>query len=152
MLAWIVLKNDELRAGRYAEARGLYEESFPELLNEGDPKIDGNVTGRQQSISRWSCPKPASRNAQICCWIAASSTSRPFRGSESNGYWIADVQIYALRGEKQKALSTLRQAIDEGWRGMWWYFLKYDPNLESLHDEPEFRRWSPRSKPTWPPS
>ncbi len=21
---------------------------------------------------------------------------------------------------------------------MWWYFLKHDPNLESLHDEPEF--------------
>ncbi len=52
---------------------------------------------------------------------------------------MADVQIYALQGEKQKALSTLRQAIDEGWRGMWWYFLKHDPNLESLHDEPEFQ-------------
>ena len=44
-----------------------------------------------------------------------------------------------MRGEKQKALSALRQAIDEGWRGFWWYFLKYDPILESLHDEPEFQ-------------
>jgi hypothetical protein len=49
------------------------------------------------------------------------------------------VQIYALQGEKQKALAALRQAIDEGWRGMWWYFLKHDPSLESLHDEPEFQ-------------
>jgi hypothetical protein len=31
-------------------------------------------------------------------------------------------------------LSALRQAIDEGWRGMWWYFLKHDPNLESIRD------------------
>ncbi len=57
----------------------------------------------------------------------------------SDGYGIADVKIYALRGEKQKALSALRQAIDEGWRTLWWYFLKQDPTLESLHDEPEFQ-------------
>jgi hypothetical protein len=49
------------------------------------------------------------------------------------------VQIYALQGEKQKALAALQQAIDEGWRDLWWYFLKYDPILESLHDEPEFQ-------------
>jgi hypothetical protein len=55
------------------------------------------------------------------------------------GYWIADVYIYALRGEKQKALAALRQAIDEGWRSMWWYLLKHDPILESLHDEPEYQ-------------
>ena len=52
---------------------------------------------------------------------------------------FADVQIYALQGEKQKALSALRQAIDEGWRDLWWYFLKYNPGLESLHDEPEYQ-------------
>jgi hypothetical protein len=57
----------------------------------------------------------------------------------AGGHLIADVQIYALQGEKQKALSALRQAIDEGWRSMWWYFLKQDPSLESLHDEPEFQ-------------
>ncbi len=45
----------------------------------------------------------------------------------------------ALQGEKQKALSALRKAIDEGWRTLWWYFLKQDPSLKSLHDEPEFQ-------------
>jgi len=55
------------------------------------------------------------------------------------GYGIADVQIYLLQGDKQKALSALRQAIDEGWRRSWWYYLKYDPIFESLHDEPEFQ-------------
>jgi glucan phosphorylase len=49
------------------------------------------------------------------------------------------VQIYALQGEKQKALSALRKAVDEGWRFLWRYSLKYDPTLESLHDEPEFQ-------------
>jgi hypothetical protein len=55
------------------------------------------------------------------------------------GYGIADVRIYALRGDKQKALSALQQAIDEGWRTYWWYYLKHDPTLELLHDEPEFQ-------------
>jgi hypothetical protein len=55
------------------------------------------------------------------------------------GYWFADVQIYALQGEKQKALSALRQAIDEGFRFLWRNFLKQDLSLESLHDEPEFQ-------------
>ena len=49
------------------------------------------------------------------------------------------MQIYALQGDKQKALSALRQAINEGWRSSWWYFLKYDPILKSLHDEPEYQ-------------
>ena len=56
-----------------------------------------------------------------------------------SGYKIADVQIHAQRGEKQKALSALRRAIDEGWRGFWWYLLKHDPTLESLHAEPEYQ-------------
>ena len=49
------------------------------------------------------------------------------------------MQIYALQGDKQKALLALRQAIDEGWRTLWWYSLKQDPTLESLHDEAEFQ-------------
>jgi hypothetical protein len=49
------------------------------------------------------------------------------------------VQIYALQGDKQKALSALRQAIDEGWRVWWRYLLKLDPTLESLHDEPKYQ-------------
>jgi len=56
-----------------------------------------------------------------------------------NGYDIADFQIYAIRGEKQRALTTLREAIDEGWRFRWWYNLEHNPNLESIRKEPEFQ-------------
>jgi len=57
----------------------------------------------------------------------------------SFGHGIADVQIYAMRGESAKALATLRRAIDEGWRAFWWYDLKHDLSLESLRGEPEFQ-------------
>ena len=126
----------EMRAGRYLEARATFEKIAPELLNEDSPKI-------------------GKRNYQAAIDLAliSSKTGRPERADwllESSlqyiqriprlgnyGFAVTDVQIYALQGEKQKALSALRQAIDEGWRTLWWYYLKQDPNLESLHDDPE---------------
>ena len=132
------LRNHELRVGRYLEARALYEENYPELLNEDDPKIFlGNYlaaidlalvlskTGEQERADLL-----LNRSLQYIQTIQRLGW---------NGYGIADVQIHALRDDKEKALAALRQAIDEGWRYFWWYFLKLDPNLESLHDEPEFQ-------------
>jgi hypothetical protein len=57
----------------------------------------------------------------------------------NNGYDLADVTIFALQGEKQKALSTLRQAIDKGWRRYWWYYFDHEPGLALLRGEPEFQ-------------
>jgi tetratricopeptide (TPR) repeat protein len=137
--AWIVLRNDALRAGRYSEARGLYEKSFPELVNEGDPKIDN--TGRYRAAIDLALVLSKTGEQERADLLLDRSLQHiqtlPRLGEP--GYGIADVRIYALRGDKQKALSALRQAIDEGWRSSWWYFLKFDPTLESLHDEPEYQ-------------
>ena len=137
--AWIVLKNDALRAGRYSEARGLYEKSFPELVNEGDPKIDTAVRFMAAIDLALVLSKTGEQErADLLLDHSLQYIQRIPRLGQW-GYGIADVQIYALQGEKQKAFSALRLAIDEGWRNSWWYFLKYDPTLESLHDEPEFQ-------------
>ena len=61
---------------------------------------------------------------------------RPRLGFYGSG--IADVQVYALQGEKQKALTALRQAIDAGWRRDCWYWLQKKPDLEPLHGDPEY--------------
>ena len=136
---WFVLKDDALRAGRYSEARGLYEKSFPELVNEGDPKIDN--TPRYVAAIDLALVLSKTGEQEHADLLLDRSLKHiqtlPRLGWD--GYWVYDVQIYALQGEKQKALSALRQAIDEGWRAMWWYYLKHDPNLESLHDEPAYQ-------------
>ncbi len=44
-----------------------------------------------------------------------------------------------MQGRKDKAIATLRQAVDEGWRGSWWIFLELDPALDPLRDDPEFQ-------------
>jgi TolB-like protein/lipopolysaccharide biosynthesis regulator YciM len=132
-----LISDGELRGGRCADALSLYEQTYPELL-EDDPKVDG---------SNW---RPAIAVASILTKSdereqANRLLTRSFRHIQTlprlgfGGYGFADAQIYALQGDKQKALSALRQAIDEGWRIDWRYTLSLDPILESLHDEPEYQ-------------
>ncbi len=49
------------------------------------------------------------------------------------------MQIHAIRGDNQEALSSLRKAIDEGWRFRWRDYLEHDPILDSIREEPEFQ-------------
>jgi tetratricopeptide (TPR) repeat protein len=132
-----VLRNHELREGRPAEARALYEQSNPELLSEDDPKIGTNNYDIAIDLALVLIRTGEQERADLLLDHSLEYIKTiPRLGF---GHGIADVQIYALQGEKQKALSALRQAIDEGWRAWWRYFLEHDPNLESLHDEPEFQ-------------
>jgi TolB-like protein/DNA-binding winged helix-turn-helix (wHTH) protein/lipoprotein NlpI len=130
------LRDHEIRAGRYIEARALYEEVFPELLSERDPKVD--LRNYPAAIDLAFILSKTGEQEQADLLLDRSLQQiqrRPRLGRR--GYGIADVQIYALQGEKQKALSALREAIDEGWRAEWWWL--HRPNVESLHDEPEFQ-------------
>jgi tetratricopeptide (TPR) repeat protein len=128
----------EMRAGDYLEARAAFERIAPELLNEDFPKVE--ITNYRVAIdlalisSKTGEQQQAGQLLQGCLQYIQQIPRLGFYG-----YGVTDVQIYALQGEKQKALSALRQAIDEGWRRYWWYYLKYDPTLESLHNEPEFQ-------------
>jgi tetratricopeptide (TPR) repeat protein len=128
----------ELRAGRYLEARAAFEKIAPELLNEDFPKVESK---NYQAAIDLALISSKTGEQQRADWLLEGSLQyiQQIPRLGGSGYAIADVQIYALQGEKQKALSALQQAIDEGWRRFWWYYLKYDPTLESLHDEPEFQ-------------
>jgi tetratricopeptide (TPR) repeat protein len=131
------LRDHEIRADRYIEARALYEEVFPELLSERDPKV--NLRNYPAAIDLALILSKTGEQEQADLLLDRSLQQiqrRPRLGRR--GYGIADVQIYALQREKQKALSALREAIDEGWRYGWWWRLQ-KPDLESLHDEPEFQ-------------
>jgi tetratricopeptide (TPR) repeat protein len=132
------LRDYELRAGRNLEALALYEKRYPELMSREDPEVERRnfqaAIGLAMIALRTEEPEYANllldRSIEVLQDVPRLG---PF------GYGIADVQIYAIRGELKEGLSTLRRAIDEGWRGFWWYFLEHDLSLESLHDEPEFQ-------------
>jgi tetratricopeptide (TPR) repeat protein len=133
-----LLRNHELREGRPAEARALYERISPKLLSEADPIIDDDNYEIAIDLALVLIRTGERERADLLLDRSLEYIKTIPRLSD-HGYGIADVQIYALRGDKRKALSALRQAIDEKWRAMWWYYLKQDPTLESLHDEPEFQ-------------
>jgi hypothetical protein len=59
-------------------------------------------------------------------------------GASFLSYGIADVELHALRGEKEQALAALREHAAAGTRYMWRWQLLYNPNLESIRDTPEF--------------
>jgi hypothetical protein len=53
------------------------------------------------------------------------------------GYGALDVYIHAMRGDRDRAVASLREAIDTGWRESWWW-LRNDWKLGSLHEDEEF--------------
>ena len=132
-----LLRDHEFRRGRYAEARALYEKAYPELLNEDDPKVVGRNWRAATDLALVLSKTGEQERANLLLEQSFRRFQTMPRRSPPDE--IREVKIYALRGDKQKALSALRQAIDEGWRSFWWYYLKRDPNLESLHGEPEFQ-------------
>jgi TolB-like protein/Flp pilus assembly protein TadD len=133
-----LLGDHELRAGRYTEALALYEEIHPELLNEDEPRVHNRNYRVAIDLASVFYETGEQDRADLLLKLSSQHIEALTRLGWA-GYGIADVKIYALQGDKQKALSALRQAIDEGWRSLWWYSLKQDPNLESLHDEPQFQ-------------
>ncbi|MGH8632162.1 MAG: hypothetical protein ACREU7_15550, partial [Burkholderiales bacterium] len=60
----------------------------------------------------------------------------PRLGTE--GYGLADVEIAALRGGRDAALSALRKAVSDGWVFYWLDLPQKNPNLILLHADTEF--------------
>jgi hypothetical protein len=65
--------------------------------------------------------------------LEASQSMHRTRG---RAYGILDVFIHVTRGEKRKAISALREAIDVGWRKHWWKLRS--PLYDSMREEPEW--------------
>jgi tetratricopeptide (TPR) repeat protein len=132
-----LLRDYELKNERYAEARTLYEETYPELLNEDDPKVVGRNWNEAIDLALVLSKMGEQKHADLLLERSARHIQHMSRRGVA--YALADVQIYALQGEKHKALAALRRAVDGGWRSLWWHFLGHNLNLESLHDEPEYQ-------------
>jgi tetratricopeptide (TPR) repeat protein len=132
------LRDHELRAGRNLEAQTLYEKSYPELFDVADPAVDRR--NYKAAIGLALIRSRAGEQKQADPLLDRSlEQMQAIPRLGWFGYGIADVQIYAIRGEREKAVAALRKAIDEGWRGFWWYYLEHDLSLASLHAEPEFQ-------------
>jgi TolB-like protein/Flp pilus assembly protein TadD len=73
---------------------------------------------------------------QLLSWV--ESELPHWRRDTGWGSGFADVQLHALRGEKEKALAALQEHVEMGTRYMWRWHILYNPNLDSIRDAPEF--------------
>jgi len=131
------LRDRDLQAGLYPEARARYETAFPELLTVNEPEIDGANYGAAINLAMILSATGEQERADLLLERSLAFIETIQRLGYG-GFWVSDVQIYALQGQTAAALAALREAIDEGWRSLWWYYLEHDKNLDSIRDEPEF--------------
>ncbi|MGI9238706.1 MAG: tetratricopeptide repeat protein [Woeseiaceae bacterium] len=134
-----VLRNADLIAGRYDVARSRYARAFRELIEPEVPNV--NAANYFAAIDLALVLIHLGEQERADDLLDRSLhiiQTLPRHGV--NGYWISDVRIYALQQRPQRALDTLRQAIDERWRILSWFYLMYDPNLASIRDEPRFQQ------------
>ena len=132
------LRDRDLRAGRYAEARARYETAFPELFPGTELKDDAISYGAAIDVALILRATGEQDRADLLLKRSLAFLElTEWRGD--GRFKISIVQIYALQGQTAKALAALRDAIDSGWRSQWWYFLEHDKNLDSIRDEPEFQ-------------
>lgn len=133
------VRNKLLQEGRVADALAFYREKFPRLFNTPEPII--HLDNYRAAIDLALVLQLAG-NTELASLIlenTAAYLENRFRLGLHGGYWVSDVQILALQGREQEALAALKQAVDAGWRTLWWYYMQHDPNLDAIREEPEFR-------------
>ena len=135
-----VLRDVEIAAGRWNEARDIYKPHYGDLLTRSKPEIDyNNYELAVDLVSTLRGGGETGRAARLSESILDFFNSGFIQRLGQNGFEINDARVYALQGKRDLALNAIRDAIDMGWRGQWWYYLDQDLALESLRDEPQFQ-------------
>jgi len=134
-----ILSNGDLDEGHFEPAIARYRAGYPELFVSDLPAVDrGNFQAAIDLAAIFLRQDATGRASLLLDGAAANIAKMPRLGNFGHG--ISDVQVHALRGEKAKALTVLREAQIAGWRGpVWRYYRDFDPNLASIRSAPEFK-------------
>ena len=121
--------------GDVSRARRLMADVYPEMLEDdlelSVPDLDPALIFAAILHANGEAER---RDVLMLAMEARIATMHRTRG---NGYGVMDVYIHASRGDRDRAIAALREAIDVGWREFWWV-LPRDWKLASLHQDPEF--------------
>jgi TolB-like protein/Flp pilus assembly protein TadD len=128
--------------GDVERARRLMIDAFPELLENGLELVASDLNAAMVLAAILHANgETQQRDVLFLAMERQIATMHRIRGT---GFGILDVYIHAMRGDRDQAIASLREAIDVGWRasdpaldGTWWT-LHQDWRLASLHQDPEF--------------
>ena len=139
VVALSILSTADLEKGDYAAAEVRYANAYPEFVGSGVPKVDRSNFRIAIHLARVLQKTNQSERARALL-DRSEQVVRTLPRLGYFGYWVADVQIHALRGDRTNALAALRTAEQASWRGPYWrYYRDVDPNLASIRNEPEFK-------------
>lgn len=137
-LSLVLLRNADYRAGRAGAALQRFRAAYPDLVDGEDPEVTGTNWAIAIEIANNLAKVGEQERAEALLYkVLKVLGSMPRLGYK--GFGISDVDVYALLGDKERALSTLASAIEEGWRAAWWQSTEGNDNLASLHDEPRYQ-------------
>ncbi len=137
-VALVILRDAHLQNGRYEDALARYKKAYPELFVQGAPRLHRLNYGVAVDLAVVLQKRGDTARGRVLLDSAAQAIGKlPRLGNQ--GYGLRDVQIHALRGDKAKALTALREAEKAGWRSSWRYARDFDPALASIRSEPEFK-------------
>ncbi len=133
-----ILASIDLRRATPQNARQRYASAFPELLDPAGPRVDSRNLAAAVTLA--AVLQATGEDALASTLLDASARTlagMPRLGP--GGFGIADVSVYALRGDAALALAALRRAEQAGWRSGWRIARDVDPTLAAIRGEPEFK-------------
>jgi len=143
-IALRVLAASDLAARRYDDIIARYLTHYPELADGIFPterlRVDSMIwEAFLVTLDLASAYLHAGQEATAESLLSLVESELPhWPRSRAWGHGIADVELHALRGEKEKALAALKEHADQGTRDMWRWQVLYNPNLDSIRDTPDF--------------
>jgi TolB-like protein/lipopolysaccharide biosynthesis regulator YciM len=133
-----MLRDADLRAGKALRARVRYATAYPELFMREVPALD--LSSARAAIDLALVLRTTGEDDRARVLLDRAEEVMRRRGPMSQfGYSFSDAEIQSLRGRRAEALVELRQALQQGRRAGWRYHRDFDPNLESIRNEPEFK-------------
>jgi TolB-like protein/DNA-binding winged helix-turn-helix (wHTH) protein/Tfp pilus assembly protein PilF len=139
LLAW-----SHFQLGEMAKARLILQELEPDLYGDEDvfnkvhdenafKKGYGGWTMARVAYTLYADGQLDRANYLFDGMLEAMQSLHRTRG---RAYGVMDVFIHATRGDRQKAISALREAIDMGWRVGWWELRSMPYDL--MREDPEW--------------
>ena len=122
---------------RHADVIAVVEAAYPQLA--GDSPEISDWTSWPARLLAHAYIETGQREKGLALLAEVERTVQRMRKLQGAG-WVAgneDAQIYAIRGEKDRALDALEAAIDAGW--MFYSFgLESDPSFNAFKNDPRF--------------
>jgi len=122
---------------RHEEVIPVVETAFPQLIGDS-PQIDDWTSwpGRLLAMAYIESAAKEKGSALLSQIEQAVMRMRKLQGTG----WVSgieDAQIYAIRGEKDRALDAFEAAVDAGWM-FYSYYIEKDPSFDAFNDDERF--------------